>query len=80
MLSHFPFKPLYRIILEHYFEAIFWSNIFAPALPFPASLQQIVNHHNWCLFIILYSFHNATDFVNSQLIFVGGKIVRGGNF
>ena len=66
--SHLSHSALFlNIILKHYFGTLFRSIIFAPALPFPASLQQIVNHHNWCLFIILYSFHNATDFVNSQL-------------
>lgn len=64
-MSHFPFKLLCSII-------------FSPALPIPASLQQIVNHHNWCLlFILLYIFHNATDFVNWR---EEGKIVCGGNF
>ena len=68
--SHLSHSALFwNIILKHYFGTLFRSIIFAPALPFPASLQQIVNHHNWCLFIILYSFHNATDFVNSQLTF-----------
>ena len=64
---HVVTLPIWAI--QHYFGTLFRSIIFAPALPFPASLQQIVNHHNWCLFIILYIFHNATDFVNSQLTF-----------
>ena len=65
--------------LLSYCAALFSSIIFAPAPPIPASLQQIVNHHNWCLlFILLYIFHNATDFVNWRE--EGGKIVCGWNF